>query len=261
MSKFLDRLEQIAQGAPPPMGFGAPRGQKTPGMALVGLVSEAYAEAISLLGDLGPDAVLIAGAKDPQSVKESTQTLRSGIPWGSRVSSLSEEDAQAFEEGGCDLLAFSLSGTSLAAVSSEEMARILCVQPDIETDQLRAVADLPIDALLLSMPSLSAAWTLEDLASISRVSHRVDKYVLLEVSKIPGPKELEALRNTRVHGLVVDVGKTDSQSLRELKQALLDMPRQRPARRERPVALLPRSAFSVGPQQPEPEEEEEEEAE
>ena len=256
MSKFLDRLEQITQGAPPPMGFMAPRGQKTPGMALVGLVSESYSEGISLLGDLCPDAILISDAKDAQSVKVSSQPLGSGTPWGSRVSSLSEQEAQAYEEGGCDLLAFSLPGTSLAAVASEEMARILCVDPDIETDQIRVLDALPVDALLLSMSGLSAPWTLEDLASIARVSHRVDKYILLEVSQIPGAKELEALRNTGVHGLVVDVGKVDSQRLSELKQALLDMPRQRPVRKEKAAALLPRSAFSLGSREPEPEEDE-----
>ena len=253
MSKFLDRLEQITQGTPPPMGFKAPRGQKTPGMAFVGLVSEASAEGISLLGDLGPDAILISDAKDTQSVKKSTQTLGSGIPWGSRVSSLSEEEAQALEEGGCDLLAFSLPRTSLAAVASEEMARILCVDPDIETDRIGALNALPVDILLLSMSGVSAPWTLEDLASIARISHRIDKYILLEVSQIPGAKELEALRDTGVNGLVVDVGKVDSQSLSELKQVLLDMPRQRPVRKERPAALLPRSVFSVGGQEPEPE--------
>ena len=258
MSKFLDRLEQVTQGTPPPMGFGARRGQKTPGMAFVGLVSEAYAEGISLLADLGADAILFSDAKDPQSVKESAQTLGSGTPWGSRVSSLSEEEAQAFQEGGCDLMAFSLPGTSLAAVASEEMARILCVDPGIETDRIGALDALPVDVLLLSMSGLSAPWTLEDLASIARISHRVDKYILVEVSQIPGAKELEALRNTGVQGLVVDVGKVDSERLSELKQALLNMPRQRPVRREKAAALLPRSAFSLGSREPEPEPEPEE---
>ena len=257
MSKFLDRLEQIIEGVQPPIGFGAPRGQKMPGMALVGLASASYAEGIGLLGELGPDAVLVSGAKDLLSIKDATQPLDSDIPWGTRVSALSEDDAQALEEGGCDLLAFSLAGTSLAAVASEKMARILSVESDIETDQLRAVAALPIDAVLLSMPNLSAPWTLEDLASIARVSHQVNQYLLLEVSQIPGPKELEALRNTGVQGLIVDIERVDSQSLTGLKQALLDMPRQRPPRSQKPAALLSRSAFSFGTTEPQPEVEEE----
>jgi hypothetical protein len=258
MSKFLDRLEEITQGTPPPMGFGAPRGQKTPGMAFVGLVSESYSEGIRLLGDLGPDAILISGTKDPQSDKELTEAIGSGTPWGSRVSSLTEEEAQSFEAGGCDILAFSLSGTSLAAVASEEMTRVLCVDPDIETDRIGPLDALPVDVLLLSMSGISAPWTLEDLASIARIRHRVNKYILLELSEVPGAKELETLRNTGVHGLVVDVGKVNPEKLAELKQALLDMPRQRPSRKEKAAALLPRSAFSLGGRERDPEPEEDE---
>ena len=259
MSKFLDRLEQIIQGTPPPMGFRAPRAQKTPGMALVGLVSKAYPKGVSTLRALGPDAVLISGAKSATAVKESTKSLESKISWGARVSALSHEDARAFEEGGCDLLAFSLTGTSLAAVTTEGMARVLCIDKDIESEQLRAIDALPIDALLLSGVDISETWTLEDLASIARISYRVDKYILLDISQVPGAKELEALRNTSVNGLVVDVGVVDSGGLTELKQALLDMPRQRPPRRERAAALLSRSAFYFEQQGPEPEPEPEEE--
>ena len=260
MSKFLERLEQISRGAPTPLGFGAPRARKTPGMAMVGLVSGAHAEGIGLLAGLGPDAALVSGVDDPPALKKLTQSLGSETPWGARVSSLSEEEARAYEEGGCDLLAFSLRGTSVAAVGSEEMARILCVDPDIEADQLRAVDALPVDVLLLSVPGLSASWTLEDLAVVARVSRRVDKHILLEVSQPPGAKELEALRNTGVNGLVVDVGTVDSASLAELKAALLDMPRQRFPRKERAAALLPSSAFFPGnapaKEEPEPEEDE-----
>ena len=262
MSKFLDRLEQISRAAPAPMGFGAARAQKTPGMALIGIVSGAYAEGIGLLAGLGPDAVLVAGVDGPPALKELGQSLGSDIPWGAKVSSLSGEDAQAYEEGGCGLLAFSLQGTSVAAVRSEEMARILCVDADIESDQLRAVDALPVDALLLSVPGRAAPWTLEDLAAVARVSRRVDKYVLLEVSQIPGAKELEALRNIGVNGLVADVTTADAANLAELKAALLDMPRQRFPRKERATAILPGSAFSLGQtparEEPDPEPEEDE---
>ena len=255
MSKFLDRLEQITQGVSAPMGFGAPRAKKTPGMALVGLVSGSGSKAINQLMELGPDAVLVSGAKDPPAAKKLAQPLGSAIPWGARVSALSEEDARDFEEGGCDILAFSLQGTSVAAVGSEELARVLCVETDIETEQLRAVDALPIDILLLSMPSMSESWTLEDLATIARVSQRVDKYVLVEVTNPPGPKELEALRNAGVNGLGVDVRKVDAQRLSQLKQELLDMPRQRPGKKERVTAIVPGSSFTTASTEPEPDEE------
>ena len=238
------------------MGFGVRRVQKTPGIALVGLVSGGSASAVAKLADLKPDAALISGVDDPAALKDLCQPLGDDVPWGARVLSLSEESSQSYEQAGCDLLAFALQGTTVSAVGSEEIARVLCLDHEIDVDQLPAIDALPIDVLLLS-PASSSPLTLEDLAAIAQVSRRVNKYILLETSLVPGRKELEALRNTGVNGLAVDPELVTSDSLADLKAALLDMPRQRPNRRDRTVALLPRSAFpsasAQGPAEPEPE--------
>ena len=260
MSKFLDRLEQINLGTPTSMGFGVSRAQKPPGMALVGLVSGNHSEGIQTLTDLVPDAALVSGIDDPSVVKDLVQAFGSDIPWGARLSSLNEKEAQTFEDGGCDLMAFSLQGTTVTAVASEEIARILCIGMDIDLDQLRAIDALPVDVLLLPMADLSTPWTLPDLASIGSISNRVNKYILVEVSQLPSPKELEALRNIGVRGLVIDVAAVESQKLAELKTAMQDMPRQRSGRKERVTAILPASAFPGGftPEREEPEPEEDE---
>ena len=260
MSKFLDRLEQINLGTPTSMGFGVSRAQKTPGMALVGLVSGNHSEGIQTLTGLVPDAILVSGIDDPSVIKDLGQALGNDIPWGARLSSLNEKEAQALEEGGCDLMAFALQGTTVTAVASEEIARVLCIGMDIDSDELRAIDGLPVDVLLLPMTDISAPWTLPDLAAIGRVSSRVNKYILVEASQLPGPKELEALRNIGVHGLVVDIAVVESQRLTELKTAMQNMPRQRSGRRERVTAILPSSAFPGGfspaREEPEPEEDE-----
>ena len=260
MSKFLDRLEQINLGAPGSMGFGASRSQKLPGMALVGLVSGNHSESIQALTGLVPDATLISGIDDPSVLKDLAQALGSEIPWGARLSSFGEKEAQILEDGGCDLMAFPLLDTTVTAVASEEMARVLCVEMDIDSEQLRAIDALPVDMLLLPSSGISTPWTLQDLAAIGRVSSRVNKYILVETSQLPGPKELEALRNIGVHGLVVDVAAVESQKLAELKTAMQDMPRQRSGRKERVTAILPPSAFPGGfspaREDPEPEEDE-----
>ena len=61
-------------------------------------------------------------------IKDLGETL-SGVAWGIRADSLTTEDAQAYRDGGCDLLAFQLQGTSLGVVASEDSARVLCVNP------------------------------------------------------------------------------------------------------------------------------------
>ena len=47
------------------------------------------------------------------------------------------------------------------------------------------------------------------------------------------------------------------EKLAELKKAMLDMPSHRPNKRDRNMALLPRSAFPSGSSEPEPDEDDE----
>ncbi len=260
MSKFLDRLDQIGRGAPVPLGFGVARPEKVPGMALVGLITSDYSTGVSAVAELAPDAALVAGGPGQASVSELTQPLGSKLPWGVRATSLTQEEAQAYQESGCDLLAFPLEGTAVAAIASDEIARILCVDPDMEERELRAILALPVDMLLLSMSGHSGPWTLSELAAVGSVSRRAgDKYILVEVSQPPDDKELEALRDIGVHGLVVDVGHVTSEALAGLKKGLLKMPRQRPGRKVRRDAVLPGSAFLPGEALGREDEEEEEE--
>ena len=250
MNKFLDRLERINSGTTTPLGFGSVNLPKTAEMALVALVSGNYAAGMKAQAKLSPDATLFSGADGPPSMKDMGRWVGEKIPWGVRVSSLSEADAGSYESGGCTLLAFGLEGTSVAAVASDDIARVLCIDPGIDSTQLRIIGALPVDVLLLSMNHLAGPWTLQDLAVVADVCSRVNKYILVEVPQPPGAKDLEALRNLGVHGLVLDVGEVGAKGLSDLHAALLDMPRQRSRRRERTTALIPGSAFSV-PDEPE----------
>ena len=49
------------------------------------------------------------------------------------------------------------------------------------------------------------------------------------------------------------------EKLAELKKDMLDMPRHRPNKRDRNMAILPRSAFPSGSSEPEPDEDDEDE--
>lgn len=258
MSKFLDLLERINEGAPAPLGFGVTRPPKLAGMALIGLVSGDHAKGISTVADLGLDAALVSGIDGPEDLKTLGDALPDK-PWGARIGSLSQEEAQAYQDNGSDLLAFGLDGTAASAVAEDEMARILCIDAAIEEQELRAISSLPIDVFLIPLTQENDGLTLRDLATFGLICRRSDQYILLEVSKPPGKKDLEALRDIGVHGLVVDVGSVDSDGISALKTDLLDMPKPNYRRREKFRAILPGSVYSPGAAEPEHEEEEEEE--
>ena len=245
MSKFLERLEQINRGSSAaPLGFGATRPQKTPAMALVGLVTGDYPSGISKITDLALDAALVARSDGTPSIAELTKPLGSKLPWGVRVPSLTEEEAQTYQDSGCDLLVFFLEGTPVSAVASEDMARVLCVAPGLEDREQRAINALPVDVLLVPMADRPGPWTLAELATVGAISRGArDTYILVEVSQPPDKKELEALRNLGVHGLVLDVGAVRPEAMDELKASLLELPRQRPSRSGRGDAVLPSSVF------------------
>ncbi len=257
-SKFLDRLDEIREGAPASMGFGPARSEKTPGMALILLVSSKHKAGAATAGGLSPDAVIVSGVGSPDKVGELKETL-SGLPWGVRSGALSSEDAQSYRDSGCDLLAFQLQGTALGAVYSEDSARVLCVDPDTAAEDLRDINALPVDVVLIPLAGASADWTLEDLSRVAKVSGRMGKYVMAEISEAPDAEALKVLRGSGIIGLVLDVS-AGAEAIKDLRSALMDMPRAGSDRKGRSNAILPGAVYAVGgPPASEPDEPDEDE--
>jgi hypothetical protein len=265
MGKFLELMENIVNGAPAALGFGAVRAPKVPSMALIALVSSRHAAGLKSAAEVAPEATILSGLKGPNALQELKAVLPK-TPWGVRTEGLNESAAQAFREQGCDLLAFPLEDTPAAAVEDleeAEVGRVLCLEPGMAEEELRAIDTLPVDALLVNMTGVTGQWMLRDLMTLGAISRRASKYILLAVAQPPAKKDLEALRDLGVRGLVLEVATTTPEALKELKAALLEMPRRRPQRKERTAALLPGSVYAAphAAEAPEHEEEEEEEDE
>ena len=93
-------------------------------------------------------------------------------------------------------------------------------------EELRDINPLPVDAVLVSLPGNPSEWTLQDLSAVARVSGRVGKHMLVEISGAPDGDALESLRNAGVAGLVVGLS-LGEEAISGLKDALLNMPRPR----------------------------------
>ena len=260
MSKFLDCLERISISAPAPIGFGVRREQRPPGMALIVQISSDHASGCDGISGLTPEAVLLSGIEELPALKKLESGL-SSIPWGIRSGTLTEDGAHAYQEAGCDVLAFALADTPVSAITSDDMARVLCLDSGVDERQLRAINPLPVDVVLIDVTGQTGSWTLGDLANITAISSRVNKYILISISQPPGEKDLEVLRDVGVHGLVIDVGSASMESLSKLKSDLQAMPRPQPGRKNRNTALLPNSVFAVDrtPAHEEPDEDDDEE--
>ena len=239
-SKFLERLDEIREGAPPRLGFGTTRPARLPGMALI--VSADGKDTAASAGGMAPDAVIIGGSDASQAGE--IGEAASGVNWGVRVDGLTAADAASWREGGADVLVFSLPGTALGAVTSKDAARVLVVDAGASSEDLRDINPMPVDAVLVSLPGDPEGWTLQDLSSVARVSGRVGKHVLAEISGAPDGDTLEALRNAGVCGVVI--GLTAGEDvIKALKESLLNMPRPGSDRRSRSNAILPGSVYAA----------------
>ena len=255
-SKFIDRLDEIREGAPPRMGFGPARSSKTPGLALLLVVSQDHQTAAAQAAALSPDAVLLAGLAGPPEAAALRETL-AGVLWGVQTAGpLPAAAAQAYRDGGAALLAFGLQGAALGAVSDKDTARILLTDPSMPPEDLRDLNALPVDAALVPLAAGEGELTLEDLARLARVGARVGKHLLAQTARPPQPAELEALRDAGVVGLALDAA-AGAEAIAALQQSLLNMPRPGANRRRRSSALLPGAIYG-GPQ-PEPDDDPDEE--
>ncbi|MBC8279943.1 MAG: hypothetical protein H8E48_04070 [Chloroflexi bacterium] len=255
MSKFIDRLDEIIEGAPARMGFGPPRSEKTPGLALVVQVSNSHKTGAATAKEVSPDGILVSGLTGPSQADDFKDTL-SDVIWGIRTDSLSTDDAKAFEEAGSGVLAFQLKGTSIGAVSSEDAAKILCIDTDLDLEELRDINALPVDAVIFPLSGASSSWTLDDLAKVARISGRLGKYLLAEVTEPPTADDLKVLRTAGINGLVLDVS-VGKDALETLKTSLMGMPKAGPEKSGRSNAILPGAAYSAQEEEvPAPEHEE-----
>lgn len=260
MSKLLDLLERIRDGAPAPLGFGAARTENLPGMALIGRTRRATRPSrgrrprgLSRAAVTHLDAAIVDRGNSADYLAEMGRLL-DDLPWGAAVTDLAAADAAALRESGADLVALTLNGSAAALADAENLARLLIAEPDWDDRELRAIAALPVDALILDLTAVAGPWTLADLVKVGALSRRVDKYILVEVSQPPNAPDLAALRDIGVNGLIASLETMDAAALAALKSDLRNMPRPRPRRRERRAAAIPGAAFApAAPPSREPE--------
>ena len=257
MSKFIDRLDEIIDGSPARMGFGPARAEKTPGMALIVHVSSDHEAGAATATGVSPDGIIISGLSGPAQIGALKDSL-SDVIWGVRTGSLSSEDAKAYLEGGCGLLAFQLKGTSIGAVASEDSARVLCIDPSVSVEDLRDINALPVDAVLFPLAGASSSWTLDDLAKVARIRGRLGQYLLAEITEPPSADDLKILRSAGINGLVLDVS-AGKETLEPLKKSLMDMPKAGPERSGKSSAILPGASYSSQREEPAPEPDEDDE--
>jgi len=242
MSKFVDKLNQISQSVPQPMGFRT--AQPVPLKPRMLLIAN-LPQAADILSDYvaGADAGLLpisklsSGAKTLQEVSQ----VVSDIPWGVWLKDVGRGKIAQLVKAGCDFVVFPEASALLAVLQNEEVGKILQVEASLSDGLVRAVDELPVDAVLIAGEQEGEYFlTWHHLMLFQRLSNLLTKPLLVSVPSNVTAKELQALWEVGLDGVIVEAGVGQPKDrLNELRQTIdkLTLPLQR--KRGKTEVLLP----------------------
>jgi hypothetical protein len=224
MSKFIERLKQVSQPPPPPMGFRASRNnEKRPKLQLVAAVQ----------ADVPPDKLAIADAVIVPDAKSGFE----GVVWGVRLRPKDRIDSVI--KAGADFVV--LPAESAVISADKKIGKALEINESIADALLRAVNELAVDAVTLAEDGGGLTW--RRLMTFERFAGILNKPVLVQAAADSTAEELQMIWQTGVSGIIVKVaGDTDEGALATLHNRIdgLEFPSRK--HREKVQAVLPRVA-------------------
>ncbi|MFC1901492.1 hypothetical protein ACFLX3_00985 [Chloroflexota bacterium] len=256
MSRFIEELKRMAGATAQPIGFRVVRlASSEPRMLFVAGVSAADTGRLADYVD-GADAVLLRLTKSGPAAKALQGVA--DIPWGGWLGDISDKKVETLVGAGCDFVVFPAASRVLTTPRDEKIGKILQVEPSLDDSLLRAVNDLPVDALLIAgayEAGGSLAW--HHLMLFQRLANLLAKPWLVPAPSSVTADEVRALWEVGVDGLVVEMGAGQpAGGLRELRRSIGKLPPRSAPKRGKTEALLP---YAGGVKETESVEEEEDE--
>jgi len=239
MSKLIDRLNQVAEGTPQPLGFRTmPNEPAKPKLSIVASLTNFNADRL-------PDAIAGAGAvlfklaPEAKTLKQISQSL-SDLPWGLYLEDTGKKEINPLIEAGCDFVVFTPRAcVSVIPKEESKIGKILQVASTLNESLLRTINELAIDAVLIAdEPKGDPFLTWHSLMLLRRLANLLIKPLLLQLPSPVTDGELQILWETGVDGVVVEADVAQPSRLAQLRQRIdqLTFPLRK---RRRASALLP----------------------
>jgi len=252
MSKFAEKLQRIYRGSAPALGFRKSDEAETPPLLIISSLTKTSAGEAGALAAAGVDAIIV-GAKgfSAKSCGELNKAI-GDVPLGLFLDSSEKEAIAKSIHLGCDFVVFGLK-TPVESVNKDGLGKVLKIEPSLEPGLVRAINELPleIDAVLISGDE--PAITIERLLIYQRFTDLLNKPVLVSLSSILTPDELNSLFKTGINGLVLPET-LSAEAFANLRKSAAGLSRAA-KRKTKATAILPRVS---GELETEVEEEEEE---
>ena len=240
------------------MGFRTSRQTEMPPSMLIIAILKTNGTGSPVKSIAGADAILLS-AKEPGLTALTLQKMvkpLKDVPWGVYYEE-SGDEATKLVEAGCDFLVFSPTSRIPAVPQDEKLGRILQVESSMDDGLLRAVNDLPADAVLLTDTLENDGLVWHQLMIFRHLSTFISKPLIVPVPATITEVELKALWDAGIDGVLVEVDATQGGDLTELHEIAGKLPPRSARKRGKMDVLLPRMAGETGAAAPPDEEEEE----
>jgi len=259
MSRLIDKFHQASKTAAPPMGFRTARPTaEAPKIILIASV-EAGTPGNPVEYLEGADAVLIRSEKTPSNAK-AVQKITSSlpdIPWGRYGG---ERDNKKAAEEDADFVVLAADSQITETPGGEKTGKILQVESSMDDGLLRAINDLPVDAVLaedLFQDKESLVW--HEMMIIQHLANMFSKPLIVPAPAGITEKELKILWDAGVDGIIVEADTTKPKGFKDLRQAINKLPQRSGRKHGKVNMVLPRATAETPAAAPPDEEEEEDE--
>lgn len=261
MSRLIEKFHKASQVAAPSMGFRTVRPTE-PALKIL-LIASLEAGTLENPADYvdGADAVLIRfnkAALTAKTIQKIAATLPD-IPWGLYLADDDNKKATAVEAGG-DFIIFPATSQVTDTPKDDKTGKILQVESSMDDGLLRVVNDLPVDAALVADTfegNGSLVW--HQLMIFQHLANLLSKPLIVTVPAAITEKELKALWDAGVEGIIVEIDTVRAEGIKELRQAIDKLPPRTGRKHGKVNAILPRTSGESPTATPPDEEEEEEE--
>ena len=226
MSKFRNRIRDLGRT---PAGFGFTAVAQTTKARYMLVVAEvADAASAAAAAEAGVDAIILRGSA--AAVRD--LDLKNGTLAGVWLEDATGAEVDAAHEAGADFFLFDDGRAQASALTPTDIGRILLLGPDQETERLRSIAVIDLDAVIVT--GEVGATTVRDQLALRRVASLTGAHLLVAANATPDTATLEAWRDAGAAAVLVSGGATD---LRATVQAAAAVPAPK-RREERGTALI-----------------------
>jgi hypothetical protein len=197
MSKFRTRLRQTAQSARGrSIGFAHAAASQTHSQLLIVAITDNPA-AVPALIEAGAGSIVTTSLDALEGLVEAA----GDIPAGIRHDAITTEDAVRIIAAGADFIAFDHTQTHAEALLEPDLGRVLLLEHDISDDELRALAPMQLDAIIVAPPPQPL--TVSDQLALRRIVELASAPLVVPAAEAPPTSTFHAWRNAGTMAVLV----------------------------------------------------------